>query len=141
MKHLYLIIFIFLITYINAQDNKVLVFDMKTKSMSNFEVEPFDATVLQGKTDFFIGNFNKVYAPLKEIPPTEYIYPGSQFTMKRQASLDYDITQFPIRTSIALLRYSNDTIHHVCSGSLISPKHVITACHYSMSLCDWFQYV
>ncbi|MDR2917890.1 MAG: T9SS type A sorting domain-containing protein [Tannerella sp.] len=129
MKHLYLVIFIFFITQINAQEKKVLVYDMKTKSMSNFEVAPFDTTALHGKTDFFIGNFNKVYAPLKEIPPTENIYPGSQFTMKRQASLDYDITQFPIRTTIALLRYSNDTIKHVCSGSLVSPKHVITACH------------
>lgn len=129
MKFLNLIMLIFLFTHIYAQDNRVLVYDMKTKSKSYVEIAPFDSSITKEKTAFSIGNFNNIFAPLKETPPTENIFPGSQFTLKRQASLDYDITQFPIRTNVVLLKYNADTLFHVCSGSLISPKHVITACH------------
>ena len=64
-----------------------------------------------------------------DIPPTENVYQGSQFTRKKITSKDYQLSHFPIRTSMKIFQIDNDTLQDVCTGSLISKRHVLTAAH------------
>ncbi|MFT5878640.1 MAG: V8-like Glu-specific endopeptidase, partial [Dokdonia sp.] len=46
-----------------------------------------------------------------------------------RASSDFDLTNFPIRTSVKIFQTNNDSLQNLCSGSLISKRHVLTAAH------------
>jgi V8-like Glu-specific endopeptidase len=97
--------------------------------LDTLEIPNFDTLLIQEETSYNIGNYNSYYNNLNLLSPTENIFAESHFTRKRQASKDYDINNYPIRTSVKLFKWENDSIKSRCSGSMISRKHVLTACH------------
>lgn len=128
MKLIFLLAVLLTTTGLWAQENTVLSFDLTNGSVHRFTYE-FDPNIENEKTDFYTGSFDNDYCPLNELPPTENVYPGSQFSIKKQASLDYSIDQYPIRTSIKFFRQEDGVLKQKCSGSLVSRRHVLTACH------------
>ncbi|NOU45839.1 MAG: T9SS type A sorting domain-containing protein [Bacteroidales bacterium] len=118
-----------------AQNRRILCFDIKNSKVDTLAAIDFDTTVIQEETNYYIGNFDNNYSPLNQTPPNENTFPDSQFTLKSRASLVYDINNYPLRTSVKLLSLKNDTLKSRCSGSMISKRHVLTACH-----CVAFKY-
>lgn len=112
-----------------GQNRRIISYNLFDKTVDTLNIVDFDTTIVSEMTEYFIGNFNSDLNYLSEEAPVDNIYPGSSFTQKRQASLDFDINNYPIRTSIKLFKLENDSIKSNCSGSLISRKHVLTACH------------
>lgn len=112
-----------------AQDKKIYVHDLMNESLDSLPLLVHDTLIPNNETEYSFGHFDFKTSTLEQTPPTLNVYPGSNYTYKRRASPDFDLTQFPIRTSIKLSRVSNDSVFSKCSGSMISRKHVLTAAH------------
>lgn len=112
-----------------SQSKPILVFDLQTGSLDSLAIPIIDSNLTRANTHFFQGNFNSKTANLDSLIPSQNVFPNSQFTTKRSLSLDYNIEDFPIRTSVAIFYWRNDTLGQLCSGSLVSSKHVLLAAH------------
>jgi len=109
-----------------AQNRTILVYDFVDKTLDSITSYPIDTNLQKANTSFYVGDFDDQIEMLEVEPPTENVFPDSEFTVKQVAAEKYDLNKFPIRTSIR--SSSNITSGH-CSGSLISSKHVLTAAH------------
>jgi len=112
-----------------GQEKPILVFDLVNGTVDSIPIMVYDTTILNDHTNYFIGNFNSIIETLDQTSPITNTYPSSNFTYKKLASVDFDLTNYPIRTSVKLFSVENDTLSSLCSGSLISKKHVLTAAH------------
>lgn len=112
-----------------GQNQRMLSYNLFDGTVDTIDLSDFDTTIVEQHTNYFIGNIDNDLNALNEEVPTENIYTGSNFTRKKQASTEYDINDFPIRTSVKLFKWENDSLKNKCSGSIISRKHVLTACH------------
>lgn len=112
-----------------SQYDRVLKFDVETGNVDTLITPSFDTSVVKEETPFFVGMANPYINFLDENIPSENLYPNSLFTKKKRAALDYNIYEYPIRTTVKIFRQQNDSLKSLCSGILISKKHVITACH------------
>ncbi|MBL7781956.1 MAG: T9SS type A sorting domain-containing protein [Saprospiraceae bacterium] len=128
-KILFFLSSLFLALESYGQEKPVLVFDMLSGAMDTIPVAIYDTTISSDRTDYYTGSFSAPTALLEQTPPTSNIYPNSDFTYKKRASIDFDLTRYPLRTSVKLFFVQNDTLADLCSGSLISRKHVLTAAH------------
>lgn len=130
MKRIILILFIALFSIDSyGQEKPILVFDLVNGTLDSIPIIAYDTTNLSDYTDYFIGNFNSITEILEQTTPVSNTYLGSNFTYKKRASTDFDLTNYPIRTSVKIFSVENDTLSSLCSGSLISKKHVLTAAH------------
>ncbi len=129
MTRILLFILVFCCLDLVGQNQRIISYNLFDGTVDTLNLVDFDTTIVSEMTEYFIGNFNSDLNDLNEEVPVHNINSGSSFTRKRQASLDFDINSYPIRTSVKLFKLENDSIKSKCSGSLISRKHVLTACH------------
>lgn len=125
-----IILFTFLILrFLNAQEERIISINLFPLSYDTLEVTDFDTSKIHDNTNFHTGLFNNLYNSLDNSLPDTNLFSDSNFSIKKQVSLDYDIEKFPIRTSVKLFKVRNDSLNNSCSGSMISRKHIFTACH------------
>lgn len=130
MKKLCVLLCFYLFHFItNAQTKTIYVFDLVNGTTDSITSIVFDTSIVRDNTRFFEGNFNSSVTSLYQTTPTNHIYPNTNFTYKKQASLDFDLNDYPLRTSVKLFGIRNDTAYGLCSGSLISRRHVLSAAH------------
>jgi len=130
MRTLFLTLIFFNTFILNAQlSKKVLIYDFLNERYDSIPPVIYDETIVRDKTEFNLGNYNLNTLELEQSPPIDNVFDNSQYTKKRQASLDYDIESYPIRTSIKLFTVENDTLKNLCSGNMVSDRHLITATH------------
>ncbi len=120
----------FLINYDSyAQDKVMLVFDLVSGTVDSITNISIDPTSQNDRTPYFIGDFNSSIENLDNDIPATNLFPNSQFTLKRKLALDYNLDNYPIRTSVKIFYNESDTLKNLCSGSFISKRHILTAAH------------
>lgn len=130
MRYIYFLIFTTLFALnLNSQEKKIFVYDLVNGTIDSIPPVSYDTNISNETTPFFTGHFNTLISSLEQTPPINNVYPNTSFTLKKQASTDYDLDRFPIRTSVKLFSAKNDSLTGLCSGNMISRKHVITAAH------------
>ncbi|MBR9833433.1 trypsin-like serine protease [bacterium] len=130
MKYLLLIaISLFNITIACGQAQPIYVYSLPSGLLDSLPIVTFDTNILTERTNYFIGKFDSNQAVLPQVAPSSNTYPNSQFTLKKPAADDFNLLHYPIRTSVKLFAINQDTLADLCSGSLISRRHVLTAAH------------
>lgn len=130
MKHYGLALLFYCLSFnLYSQGKPILVFDLINNSIDSLAVVKYDTTITSDKTNYNIGNFDALIENLEQTEPTQNVYPNSHFTYKKQASIDYDLNKFPLRTSVKLVSVQNDSLSQLCSGSFVSRRHILTAAH------------
>jgi V8-like Glu-specific endopeptidase len=136
MKYKILAIILILAFTINStlksQSRTVLIFDLQTNSIDSIiiDISSVDTSKQNDISSFFIGDFNSTIEILEQETPTENLSrPTARSTKRRKAHLDYDLNSFPLRTSVKTIYIENDTMKSLCSGSIISRRHVLTVAH------------
>ncbi len=115
------------ITY--AQTRNLKVFDLQLGTEIVMTPVEFDTNITEEHTSFYLGTFNDQIAWLSENPPLENTFPEAKFTYKVPALEEFDITDYPIRTSLKLFSIIDGAKRGGCSGSMVSSRHVLTAAH------------
>ena len=130
MKNLFICTLIMLGAMSSFAQNEILyVYDLVNQTLDSIPtISNSDATV-SDQTNHYIGNFNTNIADLPQSPPTDNLFPNSLFTLKETVTNDFEITDFPIRTSVKIYYREDGELLQFCSGSIVSSQHVLTAAH------------
>jgi len=128
-------IFLALSTSLFGQQKTILVYNLSTGTLDSLPNIAYDETITSDQTPYFIGSYDDNTADLPQVAPTTNILPSldslvdTEFSLKKKVTDDFDITNYPIRTSVKTFVVENDTLRNNCSGSIISRRHVMTAAH------------
>ncbi|MFT5229946.1 MAG: hypothetical protein ACI8YO_002478 [Gammaproteobacteria bacterium] len=112
-----------------SQNKPIYVYDYETGILDSLPIIEFDTLLTSGVTEFHIGDYNSDVADLSLIAPTEGVYPGGNFTLKRRIEDSYTLQDYPIRTSLKISSVLDGEVSSRCSGSMISKRHVLSSAH------------
>lgn len=132
--NIFSLVFLALSTSLFAQEKTILVYDLATGTLDSLPNITYDETITSNQTPYFIGNYNGEIESLPQTPPTSNTYPNTEYTFKKKITEDFDITTYPIRTSVKTFIVQDDTLQQNCSGSMISRKHILTGAHCLVSI-------
>jgi len=111
-----------------GQSRTLIGYDLETGLSQNIS-NIFVPSLNNDKSSFNLGSINNSISLLSSSLDEANLFEQSQWTIKTPVKNSFDINDFPIRTSIKFFGIENDSLHHLCSGSLVSSKHVFTAAH------------
>lgn len=118
---------IFIFFKASAQDDTIIVYDVSTQSTNEIAPVSFDSSITFDKTSHSFGLLNQT--PLSLTPPSSNLFSGTDFLKNERAALHFNLTDFPVSTSIRMFRYNLDTLGGCCSGVLVGKNLVLTAAH------------
>ncbi len=118
---------IILSTGLLSQSRTLLKYNLETEeieSIENIDIPNLPAN----KTNFNFGE-NQSTATIPTELDLNNLFETSQFTTKVPIDVDFNLNDFPIRSSIKLFAIEEDELEDNCSGMMISSRHVLTAAH------------
>lgn len=113
----------------SAAQMTVYEFDLETDTRDSIVFKDLDTTLTHGKTSFHYGSSGFGITDLPQVAPTQNTFPNAALTYKQRASELFDLHTYPIRTSVRIMELENGNESDLCSGSMISMRHVLTAMH------------
>jgi hypothetical protein len=125
-----LIVLVFSLCPVSAstQPDTIIVYDVQLQQISTVYPVAFDTSAVFDHTSSFRGMYEGSTL-LSLDPPTENLFAGSQFSQLKKAGLNFDVTDYPVRTAVKIFGWRNDSILHNCSGLLVGENLVLTAAH------------
>lgn len=120
--------FIFLTIKYKAQPDTMIVYDLIAHKIDTVLPVTFNQSITSDKTSSSLGTLaNPVNLSLS--PPTTNLFSGSNFSALAKASSFFNLSDYPVRTAVALRTYSNSVSSRLCSGIMIAPRFVLSAGH------------
>lgn len=123
-RYFIFILFIASIKNVFSIDKRIVKYNFVTKQRDTMQAVDFDTTTISEYTDSYIGNYDTNCAVIPK-----YLTEEINFSEKIRVDDIYNVNSFPVRTSVMIFAQKRDTLRKRCSGSIISRKHVLTACH------------
>jgi len=115
MKFNLLLVALLIAKMLFSQSPTILIYDLVNNTIDSISNYQIDSTLNFESMPSFIGNYNSVLTDLPTEIPTENTFPESNWTTKKVAALDFDLTSYPLRTSILLHFERNDSILKQCN--------------------------
>ncbi len=112
-----------------AQQQRIIAYNLVDKTVDTLASVSFDVAIPREVTPYFSGKYANTVAVMPQTPPMVNVVAGTQYSIKKKASSEFTINQYPVSSSVKLYRYQNNSLKQRCSGSFISNKHVLTAAH------------
>lgn len=119
-----------------AQPDTIIVYDVPTQTIDTILPVSFDTAITFDNTLSSIGSLGS-QVPLSLTPPAVNLFSSSNFSDIEKAELSYNVTDYPIRTSIKLFGWNNDTLGQGCSAIMVGENLVLTAAHCIMLFQNW----
>lgn len=102
---------------------------LSTGTADTLNLPSFEEGLISENTDYYIGNFNAEIAQFEMGPPTSEVFPNTQFSLKKRATMAFDLNAYPVRTALKIFIVEDDSLIHNCTASMISKRHALTAAH------------
>lgn len=128
MKRLFVFIFTLTTISASAQLDTMIVYDLNTQTVEIIAPVEYDASITSDKTASNIGTMTG-FTALETGVPTVNLFDDTDFTQLVKTADLFDLTHYPMRTSVKLKGIAQTGQDFECSGSLISENIVITAAH------------
>ena len=131
MKALHLLLFLYYVnTNIKAQDIiPIIEYDCSTDTYTTLHLPSFDSSLLSASTPYYQGNYNQEIALVDTLIPSQNLFNNKKYTRKQKADSLFDISNFPLRTSVMIMLKQDGEWIQRCTGSFISQRHILTAAH------------
>ena len=75
------------------------------------------------------GKHTVEYTDLPLNSPIDNLIPNTRFQFKTRAAGQFQMNSFPLSTAVKLFYVDGDSTVGLCSGSMVSEKHILTASH------------
>lgn len=119
---------IFLAVKYKAQPDTIIVFDVLTHNIDTVLPVAVNQSITFDKTSSSFGTLGNQVA-LSITAPTSNLFSGSNFSALAKAASFFNVTDYPVRTAVALRTYSNSISSRLCSGIMVAPGFVLSAGH------------
>ena len=88
----------------------------------------YELSASSGSSDFYFGEMSPMSVPLEQ--PTQHLTEGTNFTKPLVAKEHYSMENYPMSTTIKLFKTTaTDELRDQCTGTMVSPRHVLTSAH------------
>ncbi len=119
--------------FVSGQSRTMMVYDLALNSVDSIIVDlsTIDNSIEFDHSAYNIGDFNEDVEILEQETPTENFEDAfnNRFTKRLKANLDFELNSFPLRTSVKISEIIDETTENLCSGSMISRRHILSAAH------------
>ncbi|MBL7921485.1 MAG: trypsin-like serine protease [Bacteroidia bacterium] len=127
-KSISLAIFVLLALKFKAQPDTLIVYDLNTHNIDTVLPVAFNPAITSDKTSSSLGTLSNPVA-LSLTPPTSNLFSGANFSALAKAVSFFNLSDYPVRTAVALRTYSNNISSRLCSGIMVAPRFVLSAGH------------
>lgn len=129
MKNLMpLLVFALFSTSIYAQSRTLIGYDFATGNTDTI-ADVFMPDLTSDNTEFNSGDFDQSIAELPDELDLNNLFEQSDWTNRELVDINFDINDFPLRTSTKMFRMFQNSLVGICSGNMIGSRYVLSAGH------------
>lgn len=117
-----------------GQLDTMIIYDIASQTYEIIPPVEYDETITSDRTNSSVGAMSG-FTLLSSDVPTDNLFENTDFTRLEKTGELFDLTDYPLRTSVKLEGTISGGFSTSCSGTLISENMVLTAGHCTY---DWF---
>jgi len=105
----------------------IIKYNFAASSFDTLRGVAYDHTLTHASSKFYFGEMEPMNVPLDK--PTKNLTEGTNFTKPLVAKDHYSMENYPVSTTIKLFKTTGDQLRDQCTGTMVSPRHVLTSAH------------
>lgn len=114
--------------YAQSLTRDIIKYNFAESTFDTLAGVPFELTASEATTNFHFGEMDPTSVPLDQ--PTINLSEGTNFTKPLVAKEHYSMEEYPMSTTIKLFKTTGtDELRDQCTGTMVSPRHVLTSAH------------